>query len=126
VISNCVINLSTNKEAVFRESFRVLNPGGRFAVSDVVIRGSLPQAVRVNMDLWTSCIGGALEEQEYATKLRAVGFTGVHLEPWRICQLDKIVSDDLVSEIDGQIVSTFIRANKPKGGTYRGPRCREA
>ena len=83
IISNCVINLSADKDAVLREAFRVLKPGGRFAVSDVVIRGDVPPEVRRNMELWVGCIAGALEEHEYASKLRRAGFGDVELEPWR-------------------------------------------
>src|SRR6202795_2266003 len=84
IISNCVIILSNNKDAVLREAFRVLKPGGRFAVSDVVVRGDVPADLRSNMELWVGCIAGALEETEYASKLRAAGFADVEVEPWRI------------------------------------------
>src|SRR5260370_25190488 len=84
IISNCVINLSTDKDAVLREAFRVLKPGGRFAVSDVVVRGHVPPDLRRSMELWVGCIAGALEEGEYDSKLRAAGFTDVEVEPWRI------------------------------------------
>src|SRR2546428_2646087 len=88
VISNCVINLSTDKDAVLREAFRVLKPGGRFAVSDVIVRGDVPADVRRSMELWVGCIAGALEEAEYAPKLRAAGFTDVEVETWRIYSID--------------------------------------
>src|SRR5207248_7877888 len=88
IISNCVINLSSDKDAVLREAFRVLKPGGRFAVSDVVIRGDMPADIRRSMELWVGCIAGALQESEYATKLRAAGFAGVEVQPWRIYNLD--------------------------------------
>src|SRR2546426_7205409 len=88
IISNCVINLSSDKDAVLREAFRVLKPGGRFAVSDVVVRGDVPADLRRSMELWVGCIAGALEETEYATKLRAAGFTDVEVEPWRIYSID--------------------------------------
>src|SRR5437867_1337074 len=84
IISNCVINLSNDKDAVLREAFRVLKPGGRFAVSDVVVRGSVPADVRRNMELWVGCIAGALEEMEYASKLQTAGFNNVDVEPWRV------------------------------------------
>src|SRR3989475_2429246 len=84
VISNCVINLAADKTAVLREAFRVLKPGGRFAVSDIVIRGDLPPDIRRSMELWVGCIAGALKETEYTTKLQAAGFTDVEVEPWRI------------------------------------------
>ena len=88
IISNCVINLSSDKDAVLREAFRVLKPGGRFAVSDVVVRGDVPADVRRNMELWVGCIAGALEETEYAAKLRAAGFADVEVEPWRVYNVD--------------------------------------
>src|SRR5881409_1809091 len=84
VISNCVINLASDKNAVLREAFRVLKPGGRFAVSDVVVRGDVSPDIRRSMELWVGCIAGALKETEYATKLRAAGFADVEVEPWRI------------------------------------------
>src|SRR5262250_3035928 len=83
VISNCVINLSTDKDAVLREAFRVLKPGGRFAVSDVVVRGDVPTDVRRSMELWVGCIAGALEDRDYSDKLRSAGFSDVEIEPWR-------------------------------------------
>ena len=88
IISNCVINLSSDKDAVLREAFRVLKPGGRFAVSDVVVRGDVPADIRRSMELWVGCIAGALEETEYAAKLRAAGFADVEVEPWRIYKID--------------------------------------
>src|SRR5258707_4395501 len=88
VISNCVINLSADKDAVLREAFRVLKPGGRFAVSDVVVRGAVPADVRRSMELWVGCIAGALEESEYASKLRTAGFADVEVEPWRIYEIE--------------------------------------
>jgi len=88
IISNCVINLSSDKDAVLREAFRVLKPGGRFAVSDVVVRGEVPADVRRSMELWVGCIAGALDEGDYARKLQAAGFTDVEVEPWRIYQVE--------------------------------------
>src|SRR5438876_6040862 len=84
IISNCVINLSTDKDAVLREAFRVLKPGGRFAVSDVVVRGDVPADVRRNMELWVGCIAGALEEKEYRSKLAGAGFIDIELDVWRV------------------------------------------
>src|SRR5205823_847326 len=84
IISNCVINLSADKDRVLQEAFRVLKPGGRFAVSDVVVRGSVPEQVRASVLLWVGCIAGALEESEYTAKLQAAGFTGIEIEPTRI------------------------------------------
>src|SRR5216117_234470 len=102
IISNCVINLSSDKDAVLREAFRVLKPGGRFAVSDVVVRGDVPADIRRSMELWVGCIAGALEESEYAAKLRAAGFADVDVEPWRVYK-----------EYDN-FASAFVRARKPE------------
>ena len=122
VISNCVINLSSDKDAVLREAFRVLKPGGRFAVSDVVVRGDVPADVRRNMELWVGCLAGALEESEYASKLRAAGFADVEVEPWRIYQVEDARSflaasgldvDRLAPQIEGRFRSAFVRATKP-------------
>src|SRR5438045_2101329 len=88
IISNCVINLASDKDAVLRESFRVLKPGGQFAVSDVVVRGDVPADIRRSMELWVGCIAGALEEQDYAAKLRAAGFADVDVEVWRVYDVE--------------------------------------
>jgi arsenite methyltransferase len=106
VISNCVINLSSDKDAALREAFRVLKPGGRFAVSDVVVRGAVPEHVRQDMESWIGCIAGALDESDYANRLRAAGFTDVEIDPWR-----EYRREDL--GVDGQFASAFIRARKP-------------
>jgi len=132
IISNCVINLSTDKDAVLREAFRVLRPGGRFAVSDVVVRGQVPAAVRRSMELWVGCIAGALEEREYDAKLRAAGFADVEVEPWRIYDVEDARSflteagldvDRLAPEMKGRFVSAFVRARKPKAESCCGPEC---
>jgi arsenite methyltransferase len=132
IISNCVINLSTDKDAVLREAFRVLRPGGRFAVSDVVVRGQVPAAVRRSMELWVGCIAGALEEREYDAKLRAAGFADVEVEPWRIYDIEDARSflteagldvDRLAPEMKGRFVSAFVRARKPKAESCCGPEC---
>ena len=132
VISNCVINLSSDKDAVLREAFRVLRPGGRFAVSDVVVRGEVPADVRRNMELWVGCIAGALEQREYETKLQTAGFTHVEIEPWRIYAVDDaraflsksgVDVDGLAPQIEGKFVSAFVRATKPAGKTCCGPEC---
>src|SRR5262245_31396915 len=121
IISNCVINLSSDKDAVLREAFRVLKPGGRFAVSDVVVRGEVAADIRRSMELWVGCIAGALEETEYAAKLRAAGFADVEVEPWRIYKLDDaraflsdsgIDVDRVAPQVEGRFVSAFVRARK--------------
>jgi len=132
IISNCVINLSADKDAVLREAFRVLKPGGRFAVSDVVVRGEVPTEVRRNMELWVGCIAGALEDTEYEQKLKAAGFTDVSVEPWRVYSIDDARAfltsagldvDGLAQRVDGAIVSAFVRAQKPVQKTCCGPEC---
>jgi arsenite methyltransferase len=132
IISNCVINLSVDKDAVLREAFRVLKPGGRFAVSDVVIRGEVPAAVRRSMELWVGCVAGALGDDEYATKLKAAGFEAVDVEAWRVYQLEDargflaesgIDVDRLAPEVDGKVASAFIRARRPEAKSCCGPTC---
>jgi ubiquinone/menaquinone biosynthesis C-methylase UbiE len=122
IISNCVINLSGDKDRVLKEAFRVLKPGGRFAVSDVVVRGEVPAAIRKSMELWTGCIAGALSEAEYRNKLAEAGFTGIDVEVTRVYALDDartflaaegIDVDAVAKETDGRFVSAFIRAGKP-------------
>jgi len=117
IISNCVINLSGDKDRVLREAFRVLKPGGRFAVSDVVVRGEMPAAIRKSMELWAGCIAGALSEEEYAAKLAAAGFTGIGVEVTRIYGGDDAraflagqgFDDAMAAAVDGKFVSAFIR-----------------
>jgi arsenite methyltransferase len=132
IISNCVINLSSDKDAVLREAFRVLKPGGRFAVSDVVVRGEVPEAIRRSMELWVGCIAGALEEGEYAAKLRAAGFTDVEVEPWRIYKIDDarafltesgIDVDRMAPQVQDRFASAFVRARKPEATSCCGPTC---
>jgi len=124
IISNCVINLASDKDAVLREAFRVLKPGGRFAVSDVVVRGDVPADIRRSMELWVGCIAGALKDTDYTAKLRAAGFTGVDVEPWREYKVDDartflteagIDVDRMAAQVDGMFASAFIRATKPSG-----------
>jgi arsenite methyltransferase len=122
IISNCVINLSADKRRVLHEAFRVLKPGGRFAVSDVVVRGEIPAAVRRSMELWVGCVAGALEEQEYRRLLADAGFVDVGVEPTRIYEfadaravlagagLDPAV---LAREVGGRIMGAFVRARRP-------------
>ena len=132
IISNCVINLSADKDAVLREAFRVLKPGGRFAVSDVVVRGEVPADVRRNMELWVGCIAGALEETDYASRLAAAGFTEVELEHWRVYHLEDARAfltdsgldvDLLAPQVEGRFASAFIRARKPAVTACCGPAC---
>jgi len=132
IISNCVINLSTDKDAVLREAFRVLKPGGRFAVSDIVVRGDVPDSVRRNMELWIGCIAGALHETEYEAKLKAAGFENVEVQPWRIYQVEDARSflansgvdvDQVAPVVDGKFASAFVRARKPAAQACCGPTC---
>ena len=122
IISNCVINLSGDKDQVLREAFRVLKPGGRFAVSDVVTRGAVPEEVRKSMLLWVGCIAGALQEEEYRSKLTAVGFAAIEIEPTRIYNVEDaraflsgegIDVDAIAPQIESKFMSAFIRATKP-------------
>jgi arsenite methyltransferase len=123
IISNCVINLSADKDAVMREAFRVLKPGGRLAVSDVVVRGEVHAQIRQNMLLWVGCVAGALEETEYHDKLTAAGFEQVEIEPTRIYRLEDarefltvkgLDVDALAPQVDGKFMSAFVRATKAK------------
>ena len=134
VISNCVINLSSDKDAVLREAFRVLKPGGRFAVSDVIVRGDVPADIRRSMELWVGCIAGALEEKEYAAKLRAAGFADVEVEPWRVYKVDDarafltesgVDVDTVASQVEDRFASAFVRASKPAPAAKSccGPEC---
>jgi SAM-dependent methyltransferase len=132
IISNCVINLSSDKDAVLREAFRVLKPGGRFAVSDVIVRGHVPADVQRSMELWVGCIAGALEEADYVSKLQGAGFADVEVEPWRIYQVEDARAfladagldvDRFAPEIDGRFASAFVRARKPQAVACCGPEC---
>jgi SAM-dependent methyltransferase len=131
IISNCVINLSSDKDKVLREAFRVLKPGGRFAVSDVVTRGEILPEVRQNVLAWVGCIAGALDENDYKDKLTAAGFEQVEVEPTRIHRAEDarvflagqgIDVDKIAPQVDGKVVSAFIRAVKPAGSCC-GPTC---
>lgn len=122
IISNCVINLSGDKRQVLREAFRVLRPGGRFAVSDVVVRGEVPAEVRRNMELWVGCVAGALEESEFARLLGEAGFEGVEIEPTRIYDVEDarvflgeagLDADAVAPLVEGRFLSAFVRATKP-------------
>src|SRR3989442_564063 len=123
IISNCVINLSGDKDRVLAEAFRVLKPGGRFAVSDVVVRGEVPQEIRRNVELWIGCVAGALEEGEYRDKLAKAGFESIGVEPTRVYRVedarqflaDKGVDADAIApQVDGKFMSAFVRATKPR------------
>jgi arsenite methyltransferase len=122
IISNCVINLSGDKDRVLTEAFRVLRPGGRFAVSDIVTRGALPEPARASIALWTGCVAGALDQQEYVGKLTAAGFVEAAVEPTRIYTREDVQSylgeaglegDKMASQLDGRVMGAFIRARKP-------------
>ncbi len=133
VISNCVINLSGDKDRVLREAFRVLKRGGRFAISDVVVRGEVPPEIRKSMELWVGCIAGALEEYEYRDKLYGAGFTAIDIEPTRVYKTEVareflasagLDVDKVAPQIDGKFISAFVRAMKPIGpANVVGPSC---
>jgi SAM-dependent methyltransferase len=133
IISNCVINLSADKDRVLREAFRVLKPGGRFAVSDVVTRGEMLPEIRKNVLLWVGCVAGALEENEYRSKLAAAGFEQIELEPTRIYRIEdareflsgqNIDVDAIAPQVDGKFMSAFVRAVKPqRNESCCGPTC---
>ena len=138
IISNCVINLSADKDKVLREAFRVLKPGGRFAVSDVVTRGAIPEAVRRNMLLWVGCIAGALDENDYRTRLAAAGFEAIGIEPTRVYNVEdarefltsqSVDVDAIAAEVGDKFMSAFVRAKKPgvaanaQAGSCCGPTC---
>ena len=122
VISNCVINLSGDKDRVLAEAFRVLKPGGRFAVSDVVVRGPVPADIRKSIELWVGCIAGALEEREYREKLARAGFESIDVEPTRVYKVEEarefleaagLDPETVGPQIDGKFISAFVRATKP-------------
>jgi SAM-dependent methyltransferase len=126
IISNCVINLSADKDRVLREAFRVLKPGGRFAVSDVVVHGDVPQEVRDSVLLWVGCIAGALQDTEYSSKLTVAGFESIQIEPTRTYKAEDaraflagqgIDVDAIAPQMDGKFMSAFIRAKKPQIAT---------
>jgi SAM-dependent methyltransferase len=147
IISNCVINLSADKGRVLREAFRVLKPGGRFAVSDVVVRGEVPAEIRRSVELWVGCVAGALQDTEYVRLLADAGFSGIDLDPWRVYDVNDareflmssgVDVDAMASDVDGKFVSAFVRAQKPavaaaraaeatavgrEGGSCCGPTC---
>ena len=132
IISNCVINLSGDKDRVLREAFRVLKPGGRFAVSDVVVRGEAPAEVRRSMELWIGCIAGALRDYEYVAKLAKAGFDSIDIEPTRVYQVEdarKFLAtagldvDAIAPQVEGKFMSAFVRAVKPAASSCCAPSC---
>ncbi len=135
IISNCVINLSADKDRVLREAFRVLKPGGRFAVSDVVVRGTVPEVVRKSMLLWVGCIAGALDESEYIAKLAGAGFAVVSIEPTREYNVEDarqflteagVDVDSIAPQVNGKFFSAFVRANKPQAACCEAGCCTPA
>lgn len=133
IISNCVINLSGDKDRVLAEAFRVLKPGGRFAICDVVVRGQVPDNIRKSMELWVGCIAGALEENEYREKLARAGFESIDVEPTRVYKVEEarefleaagLDADTVGPQIDGKFISAFVRASKPASkAACCGPAC---
>jgi len=132
IISNCVINLSADKDRVLREAFRVLKPNGRLAVSDVVVRGEIPPEVRRSMELWVGCVAGALTEDEYRGKLAAAGFTDVEVETTRVYDIEDaraflaesgLDADAIAPLVKGKVTSAFVRARKPETAACCGPTC---
>jgi len=130
IISNCVINLSADKDRVLHEAFRVLKPGGRLAVSDVVVRGDVPDEVRTSMLLWVGCIAGALRDDDYVAKLKQSGFDSIEIEPTRVYNIEDartflntegVDVDAIASQVEGKFISAFVRAQKPDCGC--GPNC---
>ncbi len=122
IISNCVINLSGDKDLVLKESFRVLKPGGRFAVSDIVVRGNVPAEIKKNMELWVGCVAGALSDYEYVAKLTKAGFENIDIEPTRVYSIEDARAflsdrgldvDALAREVEDKFISAFVRASKP-------------
>jgi arsenite methyltransferase len=132
IISNCVINLSADKDQVLREAFRVLRPGGRLAVSDVVVRGEVPAEVRRSMELWVGCIAGALRDYDYVAKLAKAGFDSIDIEPTRVYSIEDarqflagegIDVDAIAPQVENKFMSAFIRAQKPASKECCGPAC---
>jgi arsenite methyltransferase len=132
IISNCVINLSADKDRVLKEAFRVLKPGGRFAVSDVVVRGHVPDAIKKNVELWVGCVAGALGGDEYVAKLAEAGFENIGIEPTRVYSIEDargflsgrgLDLDALISEVEGKFISGFVRASKPATGCCSSDCC---
>lgn len=133
IVSNCVINLSGDKDRVLREAFRVLKPGGRFAISDVVVRGEVPEEIRKSMELWVGCVAGALSDTEYQQKLASAGFESVDIEATRVYNVDDareflkaagIDADSIAPKVQDKFISAFVRAQKPATAkACCGPTC---
>ena len=132
IISNCVINLSGDKDRVLEEAFRVLKPGGRLAVSDVVVRGAVPAEIKRSLELWVGCVAGALTDAEYTSKLQAAGFRDIEIETTRVYNVEDargflategLDADALASQLEGQFTSAFVRAVKPATAACCGPAC---
>jgi SAM-dependent methyltransferase len=132
IISNCVINLSADKDRVLKEAFRVLKPGGRFAVSDVVVRGEVPAEIRRSIELWVGCVAGALSEDDYRAKLRGAGFEAIEMESTRIYNVEDarqflaaegVDVDAIAPQVEGKFASAFLRAVKPSKTSCCAPGC---
>jgi arsenite methyltransferase len=132
IISNCVINLSADKDAVLAEAFRVLKPGGRFAVSDVVVRGEVPEAIKKSIELWVGCVAGALSEDQYTSKLAQAGFDNIAIEPTRVYDIEDartflagqgVDVDAIARQVDRRFISAFVRATKRAPATCCAPGC---
>ncbi|MGB2626092.1 MAG: arsenite methyltransferase [Candidatus Acidiferrum sp.] len=132
ILSNCVINLSGDKDRVLREAFRVLKPGGRFAISDVVVRGEVPQEIRKSIELWVGCVAGALSDTEYQQKLAAAGFECIDIEATRVYKIEDareflraagLDADSIAPEVQDKFISAFVRATKPGKTACCGPTC---
>jgi ubiquinone/menaquinone biosynthesis C-methylase UbiE len=132
IISNCVINLSADKDRVFEEAFRVLKPGGRFAVSDVVVRDHVPGEIKKNLELWAGCVAGALSDEDYVGKLAKAGFEHIEIEPTRVYSLEDaraflsgqgLEVEAWAREVEGKFISAFVRANKPAVVACCAPGC---
>ena len=132
IISNCVINLSGDKDRVMREAFRVLKPGGRLAISDVVVRGKVPAEIKKSLELWVGCVAGALSDYDYVAKLAKAGFENIDIEPTRVYSIEDARTflvdqgfdvDALARELEGKFISAFVRANKPATSSCCAPGC---
>jgi len=132
IVSNCVINLSGDKDRVLREAFRVLKPGGRFAISDVVVRGEVPPQIRKSMELWVGCVAGALSEEGYRQKLSAAGFESIDIEATRVYDVSDareflrssgIDADAVAPQVKDKFISAFVRARKPESAECCAPSC---